>query len=72
MGYAAHNLTDFIALARILRECARQHEQGGSHDLLVSAAPAVEARAHFLAQVTGAPGALDRGATLHAPVNLVV
>ena len=71
MAYAAHNLRDLMALARMLRDFARRHPRDKNCGLFVSSATALEAHAH-IASTAAQGGDLKRDAALHAPVNVLV
>ena len=71
MAYAANNLRDLLALARMLRDFARRHPRDKNCRLFLSSAAALEAHAHLIS--TAAQGGdPKRDAALHAPVNVVV
>jgi hypothetical protein len=73
MSYAAENLRDLLSLARLLRRFAEQHTQDNRHDLFLSAAVALEARAHMIATAQNIEShARERDVALHAPVNCLV
>ena len=71
MAYAAQNLRDILALARLLRDFARRHPHDKNYGLFLSSATALEAHAHMVS--TAAQGGdIKRGAALHAPVNVLI
>jgi hypothetical protein len=72
MSYVAQNLRDLLSLARLLRRFAEQHAQDNHHDLFLSTAVALEARAHMIADAQPVTASsMDRDAALHAPVDCV-
>jgi hypothetical protein len=71
MGYAAQNLRDLLALARMLRDFARRHPRDKNYGLFLSSAAALEAHAHLIAAAAQG-GDLKRNAALHAPVNVLI
>ena len=71
MGYEVHELRDLMALARMLRRFAEEHAADTYHALFLDTAVALEARAHFLATANSVAG-LERDATIHAPVDMLV
>jgi hypothetical protein len=73
MGQAVKDLRDYLSLARVLRRFVDSHPADANHDLFVTTATALEARARFLAQTHRVrPEELRRDVALHAPVNLVI
>jgi hypothetical protein len=73
MGYPAQNLRELMSLARMLREFAHAHADENRHDLFLSAAVELEARAHLIATTNDvADKDLLRDSALHAPVNCLV
>ena len=70
MSYAAQNLRDLLALARLLRDFAQRHPRDKNNGQFLSSATALEAHAYMV--FTAAQGGdLKRDAALHAPVNLL-
>jgi hypothetical protein len=73
MGQAAQNLRDLLSLARMLRRFAIERSHDNHHVLFISAAMALEARAHALATTPQAAAMeLERANALHAPVDRLV
>lgn len=72
MGYAAQNLRDLLALARVLRRMAQDESHDAHSELLLQSAAALETRAFRLA-LGSEDGEGPRGNVIPpAPVNLVV
>jgi hypothetical protein len=71
MGYAVHDLRELLSVARMLRGFAEEHAYDNNHDLFLSTAVALEARAHFMA-TTIHMDTLESDTAIHAPVNMLV
>ncbi len=72
MAYSAQYLRDLLSLAKTLRRFVDLHGEDANHDLFITAAGALDVRAHHLATVNGDLLEVRHDAALRAPVNQLV